>query len=71
MRAVFCVIVMRAGDVPALHDHLRNLLDRFNKLVPNSPCLTEFKEELYKRGWNPEDQKTSKQSNLKYSGSQS
>ena len=50
----FCAIVMKAGDVPALHDHLRNLLDRFNKLVPNSPCLTEFKEELYRRGWNPE-----------------
>lgn len=50
-----CVIVMRAEDVPAPDDHLRNLLDRFNKLVPNSPCLTEFKEELYRRGWNPED----------------
>ncbi len=53
----FCVIVMRADGSLALHDHLLNLLGRFNKLVPNSPYLKEYKEELYRRGWNPKDEK--------------
>ena len=53
----FCVIVMRAEDVPVPYDNLRNLLDRFDQLVPNSHYLEEFKEELCKKGWNPEDQK--------------
>ena len=51
----FCVIVMTADDFPTLHDHLLNLLDRFNKLVPNSPCLNKFKEKLFEIGWNPEN----------------
>ena len=49
----FCVIVMRAEDFPSLHDHLLELLTKFERLINASNCLPKFKEELYKRGWSP------------------
>lgn len=49
----FCVIVMRAEDFPYLHKYLLELLSKFEQLINGSVWLTKFKEELYKRGWNP------------------
>jgi hypothetical protein len=51
----FCVIVMRAEDFPSLHSHLLELLTKFELLISDSEWLVRFKEELYKRGWSPEE----------------
>jgi hypothetical protein len=49
----FCVIVMKAEDFPSLHAHLLELLTKFKQSISGSKWLAKFKEELYKRGWNP------------------
>lgn len=51
----FCVFVMRAEDYPFLDEHLLVLLSKFEALISGSEWLTNFKEELYNRGWIPDE----------------
>lgn len=51
----FCVIVMKAEDFPSLHDHLLELLTKFEQSISGSCWLVRFKEELYKRWWSPDE----------------
>ncbi len=51
----FCVLVLKAEDYPYLHGQLMELLDKFEQLIPDNNWLEKYKEELLRRGWNPED----------------
>ena len=51
----FCVLILKAEDYPHLHEQLIELLDKFKQSIPENDWLEKYQEELFRRGWTPEE----------------